>query len=423
MNLKKLPIAAALIGVSLSSNIMAKEITAWVIDAAIERPFFMQLEKEFNAKYAGEDISVKVKPIPGYNDAVQSAWMSKEMPDLIMIDGPNMASYVWSGMIKPIDKMVEKSTVEQILPGLITQGTYSPDKRLYMLSAGDSSVALWANKKYLTAAGIAIPKTIDQAWSYEEFTKVLEKLSKVEGVTWPLDMKLNYTGEWNTYGFYPFVKSAGGDLINQKTWRAEGTINSKETVATLEKIAGWEKEGYLVPGQAGDNRFYGDQTAALSWVGNWMWRPHHEALGDDLVLIPAPKFGAQSYSPNGAWGWAVPSTTNNDTEIAKFLNFALSKAQVARWSHTTGYIPARKDAMDLTPLYAKNGALRILAEQAQQIAVVRPVHPAYPVITGEFGKAVQNIIEGADAQKSLDRAARAIDNDIEDNMGYPPFDK
>jgi len=280
MNLKKLPIAAALIGVSLSSNIMAKEITAWVIDAAIERPFFMQLEKEFNAKYAGEDISVKVKPIPGYNDAVQSAWMSKEMPDLIMIDGPNMASYVWSGMIKPIDKMVEKSTVEQILPGLITQGTYSPDKRLYMLSAGDSSVALWANKKYLTAAGIAIPKTIDQAWSYEEFTKVLEKLSKVEGVTWPLDMKLNYTGEWNTYGFYPFVKSAGGDLINQKTWRAEGTINSKETVATLEKIAGWEKEGYLVPGQAGDNRFYGDQTAALSWVGNWMWRPHHEALGD-----------------------------------------------------------------------------------------------------------------------------------------------
>ncbi len=423
MKLKKLPIVAALIGASLSANIMAKEITAWVIDAEIERPFFMQLEKAFNTKYAGEDVSVKIKPIPGYNEAIQSAWMSKDMPDLIMIDGPNMASYVWSGMLKPMDKMLDKSVVEQILPGLIAQGTYSPDQRLYMLSAGDSSVALWANKKYLAAAGIKIPTSLDEAWSYEEFTQVLEKLSKVEGVQWPLDMKLNYTGEWNTYGFYPFVKSAGGDIINQKTWRAEGTINSKETASTLEKIAGWQKKGYLVPTKAGDNRFYGDKSAALAWVGNWMWRPHSESLGDDLVLIPAPKFGAQPYSPNGAWGWAVPSTTNNDPEIAKFLNFALSKEQVAQWSDITGYIPARKDAIELTPLYAKDGALSILAEQAQNIAVVRPVHPAYPVITAQFGKAVKSIIEGADVQKSLDRAARAIDDDIEDNMGYPPFDK
>ncbi len=423
MKLKKLPIVAALIGTSLSANIMAKEITAWVIDAEIERPFFIQLEKAFNTKYAGEDVSVKIKPIPGYNEAIQSAWMSKDMPDLIMIDGPNMANYVWSGMLKPMDKMLDQSVVEQLLPGLIAQGTYSPDKRLYMMSAGDSSVALWANKKYLAAAGIKIPTSLDEAWSYEEFTQVLEKLSKVEGVQWPLDMKLNYTGEWNTYGFYPFVKSAGGDIINQKTWRAEGTINSKETASTLEKIAGWQKKGYLVPTKAGDNRFYGDKSAALAWVGNWMWRPHSESLGDDLVLIPAPKFGAQPYSPNGAWGWAVPSTTNNDPEIAKFLNFALSKEQVAQWSDTTGYIPARKDAIELTPLYAKDGALSILAEQAQNIAVVRPVHPAYPVITAQFGKAVKSIIEGAGVQKSLDRAARAIDDDIEDNMGYPPFDK
>ncbi len=423
MKLKKLPILAALIGASLSANIMAKEITAWVIDAEIERPFFIQLEEQFNAKYAGEDVRVKIKPIPGYTEAIQSAWMSKDMPDLIMIDGPNMANYVWSGMLKPIDNMLDKSTLEQILPGLMAQGTYSPDNRLYMLSAGDSSVALWANKKYLAAAGIKIPTSIDEAWSDEEFTQVLEKLSKVEGVQWPLDMKLNYTGEWNTYGFYPFVKSAGGDIINQKTWRAEGTINAKETVAALETIAGWAKKDYLVPAKAGDNRFYGDKSAALSWVGNWMWRPHSEALADDLVLIPAPKFGAQPYSPNGSWGWAVPSTTNNDPEIAKFLNFALSKEQVVQWSNITGYIPARKDAMELTPLYAKGGALSILAEQAKQIAVVRPVHPAYPVITTQFGKAVKSIVEGADVQKSLDRAARSIDNDIEDNMGYPPFDK
>jgi multiple sugar transport system substrate-binding protein len=423
MNVKPLPIIAAIISASLSATVFAKEITAWVIDAEIERPFFQQLEQKFNEKYQNQNIKVNVKPIPGYNDAIQAAWMSKDMPDVIMIDGPNMANYVWSGMIKPIDKMVNQETLDQILPGLITQGTYSPDKRIYMLADGDSSVALWANKKYLNEAGIKIPTTLDEAWTYEEFNQALEKLSKVKGVEWPLDLKLNYEGEWNTYGFYPWVKSAGGNIINQEGWQATGTINSKETVDTLTKIAGWMKKGYVVPPTAGDNRFYGDKTAALSWVGNWMWRPHSESLGDDLVLIPAPKFGEKAYSPNGSWGWAVPSTTNNDKEIAEFLNFALSKEQVAEWSKYTGYIPARSDSMSLAPMYSDNGPMHIFAEQAKHIALVRPVHPAYPVISGEFGKAVKNILDGADPQATLDRAARVIDNDIEDNMGYPPFNK
>ncbi|EGR3932588.1 extracellular solute-binding protein [Vibrio cholerae] len=423
MKIKSLPLLSALIASTLSPSIMAKEITAWVIDGESERPFFIQLEEQFNQQFKEQDISVEIKPVPGYNEAIQAAWMSQDMPDIIMIDGPNMANYVWSGMIKPIDRIIDNDIIANISQGVIAQGTYSPDNKLYMLSSGDSSVALWANKSHLAQAHVKIPQSVSEAWTYEEFTQILEKLSKVEGVKWPLDMKLNYGGEWNTYGFYPFVKSAGGDIINQETWRASGAINSDETVQAIESIAAWVEKGYVVPSSAGDNRFYGDKSASFSWVGNWMWRAHSESLGEDLVLIPAPKFGNENFAPNGGWGWAVPSTTNNDDEIATFLNFALSKEQVAKWSNITGYIPARADALPLTPLYAQEGAARILAEQAQKIAVVRPVHPAYPVISAEFGKALQNILNGADAKTALNRAARAIDDDIEDNMGYPPFDK
>jgi hypothetical protein len=44
MNVKPLPIIAAIISASLSATVFAKEITAWVIDAEIERLFFQQLE-------------------------------------------------------------------------------------------------------------------------------------------------------------------------------------------------------------------------------------------------------------------------------------------------------------------------------------------------------------------------------------------
>jgi len=47
------------------------------------------------------------------------------------------------------------------------------------------------------------------------------------------------------------------------------------------------------------------------------------------------------------------------------------------------------------------------------------VTPAYPVITSAYAEAVNNIVAGADVQEELDKAVKKIDQDIEDNQGYP----
>jgi multiple sugar transport system substrate-binding protein len=53
------------------------------------------------------------------------------------------------------------------------------------------------------------------------------------------------------------------------------------------------------------------------------------------------------------------------------------------------------------------------------MAVARPITPAYPVITNSFAEAVQNIVAGADVEEQLNEAVETIDQDIEDNQGYP----
>jgi multiple sugar transport system substrate-binding protein len=64
--------------------------------------------------------------------------------------------------------------------------------------------------------------------------------------------------------------------------------------------------------------------------------------------------------------------------------------------------------------------LSLLAQQLQSgIAVARPATAAYPVITAAFAEAVKNIIAGADVKAELDKAVQKIDQDIEDNQGYP----
>ncbi len=401
----------------------AQQITAWVIDGESERPFFVQVEEAFNAAYADDGFSVNVVRLPSINDALQAGFLSGDLPGVIMLDGPNMASYVWSGQLAPLDPYLSDELLAGLLPAIIDQGTYSPDGNLYAISPYDSSVLLWGNRSYLEQAGVRIPTSVADAWTFEEMDAALAALAELPEVTWPVDMKLNYTGEWYSYGFSPFLQACGADLIDRETWQASGTLDSPAAIESLERLQSWATNDWIVPAAAGDNRFFGDKTAALAWVGNWMWRVHQEGLGDDLVLIPAPKFcGDDQASPNGGWSYAIPAVAEHKEIAGAFIEFAMSTEQVALYADITGYVPARHSAIELSALYGAGGQGALMAEQSATIAVVRPVHPAYPVISSAFGRAMNDILEGADVATALARAARVIDEDIADNDGYPPFD-
>ena len=55
---------------------------------------------------------------------------------------------------------------------------------------------------------------------------------------------------------------------------------------------------------------------------------------------------------------------------------------------------------------------------SREYAVMRPETPAYPFLSTEYGKAVQDILAGADAKTALDKAVKAIDANIKSNGGY-----
>jgi len=64
--------------------------------------------------------------------------------------------------------------------------------------------------------------------------------------------------------------------------------------------------------------------------------------------------------------------------------------------------------------------LNIFVQQLEGgVAIPRPQTPAYPAITSAMKTAVWNIIAGADVQTELDTAVEKIDQDIQDNNGYP----
>lgn len=368
---------------------------------------------------------LELQPEGSYNEQVQAAALSGTLPDLLDFDGPNYANYVWSGYLLPLNGLVSKKTLDDTIPSLIAQGTYPPDGKIYSLGMGDSGLSIWGRKSVLQAAGVRIPKGVDDAWTLAEFEAALPKLKAASGMKYALDVKLNYgKGEWFTYGFSPWIQSLGGDLINRKTWKAEGTLNGPAAVQAMSLLQKWVKAGHIAPASEGDDSFYGKKTAALSFVGHWMWPAHSKALGDDLVLLPMPKFGAKAATGNGGWCWGINSKTKQKEGTAKLLEFLMSTDNVAMWSNTMGGVPGTKSAAPKVDLYKAGGPLSLYIEQLNKgVGVSRPAHPAYPTITAAFAQAVADVVDGADVKGALDKAAKRIDNDIEDNKGYKPFGK
>lgn len=414
--MKKQMLLAALSALAISGFASAQtKVSLWFhAGQGGEREALNTIVKRFND--TNKDIQIEAVQLPegSYNDQVNAAALANKLPCVLDFDGPNLYNYAWSGKLLPIDKYVDAATKADFLPSIIKQGTYNG--KLYSLGQFDSGLAIWANRSLLQKAGVSIPS---RPWTGAEFTQVLTKL-KASGLQFPLDMKFNYgAGEWYTYGFSPILQSFGADLINRSNFQtATGTLNSPAAVRGMTYFQNMVRN-YVNVGTRSDTDFV-DGKAALSFVGHWVWADYSKALGSNLALVPMPNFGGKQVTGMGSWNFGISSDCANPDAAAKVLMHLVSTQSVLTMSDASGAVPSRKSAIGRSKNYRPTGPLALYVRQLNSAAAVeRPATPAYPAITRAFSQAVANIAAGGAVQAELDRAARAIDQDIKDNNGYP----
>jgi multiple sugar transport system substrate-binding protein len=411
---------------SVESSNESKEVSLWFHGGSVgESETLRQQVEDFNNSQT--DYVVTINELPGgsgagsnYNDAVNAAALAGDLPDLLDFDGPFLFNYAWGGYLTTLDDLLSEEMKQDVFPSVL--GSLKYNGKIYGIGQYDSGLALVGNKTLLEEAGVRIPKSVDDAWTFEEFNDVLERVKGVGETEYSIDLKMNYgAGEWYTYAFTPIVWGFGGDLIDRSTYEtAEGFINGKETVEAITWFKSLFDNGYAITTPPDDNEFINGK-AALGWVGHWMTTGYYEALGEDFVLIPFPNFGVRQATCNGTWFWGITKDSKNPEGAMAFLEFLMSPEEVLRTVNQNGAVPATYSAIKQSDLFKEGGRLSVFAEQLarEDIATARPITPAYPVITSAFYTAIDNIIKGADVQAELDAAADKIDKDLRDNDFYP----
>ncbi|UHD18582.1 sugar ABC transporter substrate-binding protein [Thiocapsa bogorovii] len=381
-----------------------------------ERSVLIDQVAQFNAREADVEVRLTLIPEGSYNAQVQAAAVAGGLPDLLELDGPFLYAYVWQGRLQPLDRLLPEGLRADLLPSIIEQGRYHD--RLWAFGTFDSGLGLYADRVQLEQADIRIPD-LNTPWDAAEFEDILERLATRDADGQVLDLKLNYAGEWYTYGFSPLIQSAGGGLIDRSdVARAEGVLDGPSSIGAMRRIQSWILRGRVDPNI--DDAAFATRRVALALGGHWNYPRYSGRLGEDLLLLPLPDLGHGPKTGQGSWCWAVTADSTQPDGAARFLAFLLEPDQILAMTAANGAVPATRRAIARSPLYRPGGPLDLFVEQLDGgYAVPRPPTPAYPVITAEFQKAFDRIRSGGEVQAALQRAARVIDLEIEDNQGYP----
>lgn len=375
----------------------------------------------FNGSQSDVKAELKLIPEADYTKSITAASAS-ELPDVLEMDGPTVASLVYNKKIQQVSGFVSPDTVSNQTDSIKVQNTV--DNGLYAISQFNAGLGLAGNKAMLDAAGVKYPTSIDDAWTADEFTAALTALAAKAPGGKSLDIKENYglTSEWGTFGFSPIVWSAGGNLLQDG--KAEGVLNSPDAVAAMKQFQSWKP---FIDPNTNDDAFTSGNVA-LSWFGHWMYPDYSKALGANLVVMPLPKWGDGVKTGQGSWTWGVSANTTSGPAAGKFLDYLASDASVTAMTTANGAPPATTTAFAASPLYKEGGPLNLLTQQLAKscgttpsqdcVAVSRPVTAGYPVVTKSFSEALDAIYKGTDPQAALDAAAKAIDTDFADNDGY-----
>ncbi len=409
-------LAAALAAAGCGRGAPEAALTVWAhAGRAAEREALQAQVARWNAAHPEGRVALTLLPEGAYGSQVQAAALAGELPDVLELDGPYVASYAWQGHLRPLDGLLPPSVVDDLVPSVRAQGTWRG--RLYAVAQFDSGLALWARRSALAAVGARIPAHPREAWTAAEFERVLAALAARDTDGAVLDLKLNWRGEWYTYGFSPLLVSAGGGLLDRRRRRAAGVLDGPASVAAMRAVQGWIRAGYVDPNL--DDAAFVQGRVALSWSGHWDWPRYRAAWGEDLALVPLPDLGRGSRTGQGSWAWGVTTRARDPALAARFLAFLLQPEAVLAMTRANGAVPATRAALARSAVHAPGGPLHLYAVQLTGgWAVPRPPTPAYPVITSAFQQAFADIRDGVDPRAALARAARLIDEEIEANAGY-----
>jgi multiple sugar transport system substrate-binding protein len=336
-------------------------------------------------------VTVKRQVVPDLRTKVLQLAGSHSLPDLILLDNPDLPQLAVTGALTDLGG--EGLKTDGLYPNVVAAGSH--DGKLYGVAPGVNSLALFYHRKAFQDAGLQPPRT----WAELKTAAAKLTAGRRHGIGFALPAT-----EEGSFQFQSFFFSAGADL---KTLNSPQAASALQLVADL-VAAGSAPKDVLSWTQANVEEQFANGSLAMMVNGPWQLPQLAKAKVTDFGVVPMPVPDAGG-TPSGALGGEVWAAGNNGPKAKKaaaVISCMTGPATSLSWSKLTNYVPSNREAA--TQLAASTPTMKPFVEAiAGAKGRTAELGASYPKYSQAMWTAVQAVLAGkASPQSALDTAQK-----------------
>ncbi len=299
-----------------------------------------------------------------FNEHLEVRLAAGQGPDLFRVSYTNLGRFVPSRSLIDLTPYLADNVAAGFSPALWNAISFGGKPHALPHHIDTSTVA--CNSQIMTRLGIKVPKTLAEAWTWEQFLDIGRAMQR-RGLA-EFGFAMNWTFE-GAFRWLNFLHQHGGRMLEDDL--KTPAIQSKEAVETLRWTQGWFTRR-LTPANASTKT--GEDVHRL-WSSGVIGMKFDVGVNDnklyppsfpwELTFLPRDRKAAAELGGNAV---GVSRDCKHPQAAADFLMFLCNERNMRDFCAISQYLPTRTALMDGGMHYPfRPEAVQVFVEQAKTI--------------------------------------------------------
>lgn len=288
---------------------------------------------------------------------------------------------------------------------------YVMDNKLVAAPMDVTANGLIYNKTLFDKAGVKVPTSPDEVWTWDEYIAALKQVMDKGGARYGMVWDVT-PHRWST-----LLYQNGGSILTEDGSAA--AINSEAGIRSMEMFKQLHQEGIMPEsvwlGGENPNNLFRSGTVAAHWAGNWMISNYKDITDFEWGVTYMPKGTQRSSVPGGKFLMAFKGS-GQEEEAAKFIEYLTSKEVNSQYNQESLFMSPRKDSSTLNYEFGKE-MFEVFSDELKNSSPLAANDWSRQTLISKISTDLKNHImdvlsDKATPQDALDQMAKQINEAI-----------
>lgn len=332
------------------------------------------LVRDFNQSQNQYELVWEYIPMTGFNKSLSSAYAENNLPDMALLDHPDMPFLIQLGMFEDITEQVKEWEIpDTFYPSIVETACY--DGKYYGVPFNCNNTALIYNKKILADAGITPPENLEE---------LREKAKALTTETRKGFLMCGIEGEQGAFQMLSWILSEGESIEDPQITGTENAFSYIQELLEDQSLS----EDFINLTQTDVAREFVEGKTAMMQNGPWVF-PMLDENGMEYGIVPLPSENGPAAVVGGE-NIGVLKGKNKEGTLA-FIDFCMKSDNMLKFCEASNVLPGNRKLAEEMVKKAEN--MQVF-EQQMHTAVTRTAIKKWTVIKQRITDGLLGIVSG-----------------------------